>query len=52
VKGLSPGDHVAGFNLLGGLAEYANLPGNFVFKIPDSIALDDAALDHRRQLGR
>lgn len=43
VKGLSPGDHVAGFNLLGGLAEYAYLPGNFVFKIPDSIALDDAA---------
>lgn len=43
VSGLSPGDHVAGFNLLGGLAEYACLPGNFVFKIPDSIPLDDAA---------
>lgn len=43
VADLSPGDHVAGFNLLGGLAEYACLPGNFVFKIPDSIPLDDAA---------
>lgn len=43
VTGLAPGDHVAAFNLLGGLAEYACLPGNFVFKIPDSIALDDAA---------
>jgi NADPH2:quinone reductase len=43
VEGLSRGDHVAGFNLLGGLAEYACLPGNFVFKIPDSIPLDDAA---------
>jgi NADPH2:quinone reductase len=29
--------------LLGGLAEYACLPDNFVFKIPKSIPLDDAA---------
>lgn len=43
VQGLSAGDHVAGFNLLGGLAEYACLPRNFVFKISDSISLDDAA---------
>lgn len=38
-----PGDHVAGFSLLGGLAEYACLPGNFIFKIPESIPLDHAA---------
>ncbi|MEM7436673.1 MAG: alcohol dehydrogenase catalytic domain-containing protein, partial [Myxococcota bacterium] len=43
VTHLAPGDHVAGFGLLGGLAEYTCLPGNFVFKIPDSIPLDDAA---------
>lgn len=43
VSALKPGDHVAGFSLLGGLAEYACLPANFVFKISDSIALDDAA---------
>ena len=43
VTGLAAGDHVAGFNLLGGLAEYACLPSNFVFKIPDAIPLDDAA---------
>ncbi|MEM7137634.1 MAG: NADPH:quinone oxidoreductase family protein [Myxococcota bacterium] len=43
VTHLTPGDHVAGFGLLGGLAEYTCLPGNFVFKIPDSIPLDDAA---------
>jgi NADPH2:quinone reductase len=43
VAHLQPGDHVAGFSLLGGLAEYACLPGNFVFKIPESIPLDDAA---------
>lgn len=43
VSHLSPGDHVAGFNLLGGLAEYACLPGNMAFKIPDSVSLDHAA---------
>lgn len=43
VTHLQPGDHVAGFSLLGGLAEYACLPGNFVFKISESIPLDDAA---------
>lgn len=43
VTDLSPGDHVAGFSLLGGLAEYTCLPANFVFKISDSIPLDDAA---------
>ena len=43
VTGLSPGDHVAGFALLGGLAEYSCLPENFVFKLPDSIPLDDAS---------
>ncbi|MGD8606932.1 MAG: NADPH:quinone oxidoreductase family protein [Myxococcales bacterium] len=43
VTHLQPGDHVAGFSLLGGLAEYACLPANFVFKIPESIPLDDAA---------
>ena len=40
---LAPGDHVAGFALLGGLAEYACLPANSVFKLPKSIPLDDAA---------
>ncbi len=43
VTHVSPGDHVAGFSLLGGLAEYACLPGNFIFKIPESIPLDHAA---------
>ncbi|MGB5812492.1 MAG: NADPH:quinone oxidoreductase family protein [Polyangiales bacterium] len=43
VTHLAAGDHVAGFSLLGGLAEYACLPGNFVFKIPSAIPLDDAA---------
>lgn len=43
VTHLRPGDHVAGFSLLGGLAQYACLPANFVFKLPESIPLDDAA---------
>jgi NADPH2:quinone reductase len=43
VKHVRPGDHVAGFSLLGGLAQYACLPGNFIFKIPKSIPLDHAA---------
>ncbi len=43
VEHVAPGDHVAAFSLLGGLAEYACLPGNFVFKIPKSIPLDHAA---------
>ena len=43
VKHLAPGDHVAGFALLGGLAEYAYLPSNFAFKIPTTVPLDDAA---------
>jgi NADPH2:quinone reductase len=43
VTHLRPGDHVAGFALLGGLAEYACMPANSVFGIPKSIPLDDAA---------
>ena len=43
VTHLAPGDHVAGFALLGGLAEYAYLPSNFAFKIPTTVPLDDAA---------
>jgi len=43
IKHLEPGDHIAAFTLLGGLAEYVCLPGNFVFKIPKSVSLDDAA---------
>lgn len=43
VSHLSPGDHVAGFALLGGLAEYACMPASSVFEIPKSIPLDDAA---------
>lgn len=43
ISHLSPGDHVAGFSLLGGLAEFMCVPGNFVFKIPGSIPLDNAA---------
>ena len=43
VSHLSPGDHVAGFALLGGLAEHACLPASSVCKIPKSIPLDDAA---------
>jgi len=46
VTHLSPGDHVSGFALLGGLAEYACMPANSVFKIPQSIPLDDAANFH------
>jgi NADPH2:quinone reductase len=43
VTNVQPGDHVTGFSLLGGLAEYACLPANFVFPISKSIPLDDAA---------
>lgn len=43
VTHLAPGDHVAGFALLGGLAEYACMPASSLFKIPKSIPLDDAA---------
>jgi len=43
VSHVRPGDHVVGFALLGGLAEHACLPGNFVFKLPTSISLDDAS---------
>lgn len=43
VTHLAPGDHVAGFALLGGLAEYACMPASSLFKIPKAIPLDDAA---------
>lgn len=43
VEGLRRGDHVAGFSLLGGLAEHTCLPANFVFKVSETIPLDDAA---------
>ena len=43
VEGLAPGDHVAGFNLMGGLAEFAWLHKGSVFRLPPSIPLDDAA---------
>ena len=43
VSHVRPGDHVVGFALLGGLAEHACLPADFVFKLPESIPLDDAS---------
>ncbi len=43
VDHLKPGDHVAGFALLGGLAEKITLNALSCFAIPRSIALEDAA---------
>ena len=43
VKHLKPGDKVAAFALLGGLAEKAVLPGDSLVKLPDSIDLEAAA---------
>ena len=43
IKHLSPGDKVAGFALLGGLAEKAVLPGASLVKLPSAIELLDAA---------
>lgn len=43
VSHLKPGDHVAAFAMLGGLAEKVTLPGNSCFKLPQSVPLEHAA---------
>ena len=43
VTNVQPGDKVAAFALLGGLAEKVILPGNSVVKLPDSLDLEEAA---------
>ena len=43
VKHLKPGDHVAAFTLLGGLAEQVTLPGDACYPLPESLDLKEAA---------
>ncbi|MDX1693782.1 MAG: NADPH:quinone oxidoreductase family protein [Ketobacteraceae bacterium] len=43
VTNVKPGDKLAAFTLLGGLAEKAVLPADSIVKLPDSIDLEEAA---------